>query len=132
MNRIIKSREIPGGYLHGPYKKTVMSQNLNPTFAPKEKSWKLKKILKTDTNVVPWLIEYDSTFYVAKQYFKYRMGETIAFFSCNSKGKIENTTPLYEANGYVDLETAVDLFIENLSIEKLSEELNQSNEQVEG
>jgi hypothetical protein len=125
MSRIIKSNEVPGGYLQGNFKKLVANQNLNPTFDPKEKSWKLKKVLKTDTGVVPWLIEYDSKFYVAKQYFRHRMGETVSVFESNTKGKIDTTKPVYDATGYVDIETVVDLFVEKLSEEKLLEEISQ-------
>lgn len=128
MNRIIKANEVKEGYLQGHAKKVVANQNLNPSFEASEKPWKLKKVLKTDTKVIPWLIEYDGIFYVAKQYFRHRLGETVDVFLSTSKGKIETIKPVYNGKGYVDIETVVDLFVEQLLLEKFSANIESSED----
>lgn len=126
MNRIIKSNQLPAGYLFTNQKNVVNNLNLNPTFDPKDKNWKLKKVLKTTTAVIPWLIEVNGEYFVAKQFFRQRADETVAIYSSTQKGKIENIKPVFEMEGYVDIETVVDIFAEKINKEKSSVESQEA------
>ncbi len=115
MERIIKSTQGKGGILNDTQRELVREINFNPTFDRAEKPWTLKKVMKTETKVIPWHIIYDGQHYVAKQFFYQRLGEVVHFYNANSKGKVTEIRPVFELGTYVDLEAACDRFAEHMA-----------------
>lgn len=125
MEKIIKSTQVKGGLLNDFQREQVRNLNFNPTFNAEEKPWILKKIMKTETRVIPWHIVYDGQHYLAKQFFYQRIGEVVHIYEATSKGKIISKLPIFELNTYVDLEAACDRFAEHMAQLKIQESQSQ-------
>lgn len=121
MERIIKSTQGPGGLLNNRQRLQVKHINLNPEFNPKEKDWKLKKIMKSETRVIPWHIMYEDQNYVAMQLFYQGRGELVHIYKADNRGKLVEQQPILELRTYVDLEAACDKFVEFMEKQKLQE-----------
>jgi hypothetical protein len=125
MKRIIKSTEVRGGNLSGFQSAFMREYNREPSFNTDEKSWEFHKVLKSDTQVTPWLISISGEYFVALQAPPGRRGsERVTFYKSNSKGKFK--IDLYGVvevlNLYVDLESACDEFAKIHYANKIREE----------
>jgi len=109
-NRIISTRDVPGGNLRVNQLAAIRELNLAPTFARKEKPWTIAKIPKSSTKNVAWHVNMDGI----NLLFTYVCGPNyyVSVAKCNSKSKVENfaTDNLKDYHNLVDLETAVDKY----------------------
>ena len=122
--KIIKSSDVPNGHLTDYHVKAVREINLAPTFNRKEKAWHLSRIPKSTTRNVSWLIKCQEAFYLAIQICG--PGQTVVFYTTDPKGKsILPANKVKEYPGYVDLETAVDLFYDNEIKPTLNQDANE-------
>jgi hypothetical protein len=121
MEKIIKSTQVKGGVLNDFQYERVREINLNPAFDHSTKTWIFKKVMKTETRVIPWHIIYDEQNYIAKQFFYPRLGEVVHFHIADSKGKIIEKKSVFELNAYVDLEAACDRFAEHMAKLKMQD-----------
>lgn len=122
--KIIKASDVPGGNLTDYYVKLVREINLSPTFNRKEKPWQLVRIPKSTTRNVSWLLRFDEEYYMAIQICG--PGQTVVFYTTDPKGKtVLWSNKVKEYQGYVDLESTVDLFYKNDFKPALKEETHE-------
>lgn len=122
MEKIIKITDIPGNTMTEQMRQYMFLENINPSIDLSKRSWNLEKVLRTDTNNVPWLISYDEQYYVAIQSNNRRLGSHgVSFFPSNEKGHYEISVKnqIIRLFHYVDMASACDEFAERLYKEKM-------------
>lgn len=122
MEKIKKTTDLPGNIVTEKIRQQMFLENINPGIDLSKKAWNLVKVLKTETNNVPWLIFYDNEYYVAIQSNNRRYGsQGVSFYPSDEKGRynISLNTQITRLVNYLDMESACDEFIENLNKKKL-------------
>jgi hypothetical protein len=109
-DRIISTREVPGGLLREKQIASVREINLSPTFVRKEKPWTLVKIPKSSTKNVAWHVRIDGINLLFTQVCS--NSQYVSVTKCSDKAKVNSFTAdrVAEYNYLVDLETAVDKY----------------------
>lgn len=117
--RIITTADLPGRCLFKKDAIEVREINLNPDFISDEKEWEFIKVGSSETKVIPWIIKYEDIYYTALQYFRWRLYEVVEFYKSDKNGNITDNECVLELPGYVDLESACDLFITKIKTKQL-------------
>lgn len=109
-DRLISTREVPGGLLREKQIESVREINLSPTFVRKEKPWTLVKIPKSSTKNVAWHVRIDGINLLFTQVCS--NSQYVSVTKCNDKAKVASFTAdkVIEYSHLVDLETAVDKY----------------------
>ena len=116
--RIIFCSDGVNGDINEHEKNRATAINLNPLFN-EEKPWKLIKVLKSTTKIVPWLIQIGEDYIVCTQGMKPRKAEMCVFYNSNKKGTYNILQDkIVEYWTYVDMETACDKFYNEYYLEK--------------
>ena len=119
---VIHTQEFKGGNLmdYG-VREFMFDYNMDPQINDFDKYWRLKKVLKTQTWSVHWLIQINGKYFEAIQCMKYQAGQVVYFYPCDEKGKSRSNTAFDEIYGYMDLESACDIFANRYMFNRFAE-----------
>jgi len=111
IQRIISSTDFKTGNIPFHLYNEIRQFNENPVFDPTTKPYKFINKVKSSTNSYGWHFEYEGKFYIALHY-KMKYTEHISIYQTDKKQKYNASfIPLKTYIGYVDIETVVDMWL---------------------
>lgn len=116
--KIILCSDGVNGHISELEKNQATAINLNPVFEG-EKPWRLVKVLKTSTKIIPWLIQIGEEYIVCSQGSIPRKTEMCMFWRSNKRGTYSIADGrITEYWKYVDMEAACDKFYNEFYLEQ--------------
>lgn len=115
LNSIVKQTDLPTGNPDDFMKEFYFLKNHNPENVSGD-GWRLLRVLKTETQNVPWLIEVNGTYYVGVWANQRRNGSYgVAFYPSDESGKYEISLNnlVYRSNNYMQMGPACNEFVKN-------------------
>lgn len=113
--KIIRSTQFTTGNIPSKYWEQIREHNENPTFNPSTKPYKFIEKIKSDTRNHGWLFSVGDDYYLALQH--YALGgatECVSIYESDKKQSFSvDNEPIKKYITYVDIETVVDMFVQN-------------------